>query len=390
VTATVLLTLGRLPKGLDVARALHAAGCRVIVAEPFAWHICRLSRAVARSYRVTAPNVDQARYLDELATIVEREGVDIIVPISEEAIHALALRERVPPRVRFYSPPAPLVHRLHDKLRFAEWAADMRLDVPATCALDAPEARVIADRAAYIVKPRHSCSGIGFSAHAQGAPLPAAPKDSPAVVQAFVGGEHLSTFSIARAGRVLGTAIYRGTVFSGTVAVCFERVPGHAAIERWVNEFVANSDYDGFVSFDFIVSRDDGRAYAIECNPRLTSGVHYVAPSTLAAAVLGQDEAVFSLNERTLLQQFYPALTETQKTMFGPGPFKRNLSQLVAARDVVWSPRDPWPFLMMTPVSWELLRLTIFKGLTFGEAATADVAWFGREEPVSPAGARGT
>jgi hypothetical protein len=45
---------------------------------------------------------------------------------------------------------------------------------------------------------------------------------------------------------------------------------------------------------------------------------------------------------------------------------------------------------MMTPVSWELLRLTIFKGLTFGEAATADVAWFGREEPVSPAGARGT
>jgi hypothetical protein len=118
--------------------------------------------------------------------------------------------------------------------------------------------------------------------------------------------------------------------------------------------------------------------------------VHYVAPSTLAAAVLGQDEAAFTLNDRRLLQQFYPALTQTQKTMFGPGPFKRNLSQLVAARDVVWSPRDPWPFLMMTPVSWELLRLTIFKGLTFGEAATADVAWFGGEEPVSPAGARGT
>jgi hypothetical protein len=383
VPATVLLTLGRLPKALDVARALHAVGCRVIVAEPFAWHICRLSRAVARSYRVASPNRDKARYLSELADIVEREQVDVVVPVSEEALHALALRERVAPRVRFYSPPAAIVHRLHDKLRFAEWAQAMGLDVPETYALDVAAARALADRVDYIVKPRHSCSGIGFSKHQRGSPFPVLPGDPPAVAQAFVGGEHLSTFSIARAGHVLGTAIYRGTVFSGTVAVCFERVAEHAGITRWVEEFVARSGYDGFVSFDFIVASGDGRACAIECNPRLTSGVHYVAPSTLAAAVLGDDDATFADNGRTLLQQFYPALTETQKTMFGSGPFRRNLSQLLAARDVVWSPRDPWPFLLMTPVSWELLRLTIFGGLSFGEAATADVAWFGGEEPVT-------
>ena len=99
---TALLTLGRLPKGLDIARALHAAGCRVIVAEPFAWHICRLSRAVARSYQVAAPNRDKERYLDDLAAIVEREAVDVVVPVSEEALHVLALRDRVAPRVRFY------------------------------------------------------------------------------------------------------------------------------------------------------------------------------------------------------------------------------------------------------------------------------------------------
>lgn len=376
--ATVLLTLGRLPKGLDVARALHAAGCRVVVAEPFAWHICRLSRAVARSYQVTAPNLDKARYLDDLAAIVERESVDVIVPVSEEALHALALRDRVGPQVRFYSPPAALVHQLHDKLHFAELAMELGLDVPVTHPLDSHAAREFAERNDYIVKPRHSCSGIGFSAHQRGMPLPQAPASSPAVLQAFVAGEHLSTFSIARGGQLLGTAIYRGTVFSGTVAVCFERVPEHAAIARWVNEFVARTRYDGFVSFDFIVAGD--RPFAIECNPRLTSGVHYVAGRTLAAAVLGDTDASFESNGRTLLQQFYPALTETQKTMFGPGPFKRNLGQLLAASDVVWSRRDPLPFLMMTPVSWELLRLTIFKGLTFGEAATADIAWFGGDE----------
>ena len=45
---TVLLTLGRLPKALELARALRAAGARVLVAEPFAKHLTGTSRAVER------------------------------------------------------------------------------------------------------------------------------------------------------------------------------------------------------------------------------------------------------------------------------------------------------------------------------------------------------
>ena len=42
MTRTALLTLGRLPKGLDLARALAAEGWRVVVAEPFGWHLARM------------------------------------------------------------------------------------------------------------------------------------------------------------------------------------------------------------------------------------------------------------------------------------------------------------------------------------------------------------
>lgn len=388
MTPTVLLTLGRLPKALELARALHAAGCRVIVAEPFGWHICRLSRAVSRSYRIASPNRDKPRFLDELAAIVARERVDIVVPVSEEALHAMDLQARLPGGVRLYSPPAALLHELHDKLRFARRASALGLDVPRTEPHEAAAAAALASSGDFIVKPRHSCSGIGFRAFRHGAPLPPVDPQTPAVVQSFVAGEHLSTFSIARDGRVLGTVIYRGTVFSGTVAVCFERVPGHAGIERWVETFADGVGYTGFISFDFIVER--GLPVAIECNPRLTSGAHFVAPATLAAAVLGRHAEPFAFGPHARLQQFYPALTETQKSMFGAGPFRRNLGQLLGARDVVWSPRDPWPFLLMTPASWELLRLTIFGGKSFGEAATADIAWFGGEAPVSGAAAPGT
>ena len=96
---TVLMTLGRLPKGFEVARSFAQAGWRVIVAEPFAWHLARVSRAVARSYRVTAPNVDPARYRRDLGEIVAREAVELIVPVSEEAMHVAAMAPNLPPGV---------------------------------------------------------------------------------------------------------------------------------------------------------------------------------------------------------------------------------------------------------------------------------------------------
>ena len=63
VDRTVLLTLGRLPKALELARALHAAGCRVVVAEPFRRHLTGASRQVARSVQVTSPVIDREAYL---------------------------------------------------------------------------------------------------------------------------------------------------------------------------------------------------------------------------------------------------------------------------------------------------------------------------------------
>ena len=60
--STALVTLGRLPKALDIARALQASGWRVIVAEPYARHLTGASRAVSRSFRVTAPTLDPDEY----------------------------------------------------------------------------------------------------------------------------------------------------------------------------------------------------------------------------------------------------------------------------------------------------------------------------------------
>ena len=122
MTTSVLLTLGRLPKALEIARALDSAGCRVIVAEPLRWHVCNPSNSVASSYRVTAPNVDLDSYLRELLDIISREEIDLVVPISEEAVYVSLLHGRLPSDVRLACPSFEQMDLLNDKLSFADWA----------------------------------------------------------------------------------------------------------------------------------------------------------------------------------------------------------------------------------------------------------------------------
>jgi hypothetical protein len=376
VTRTVLLTLGRLPKALEIARSFAAAGWRVLVAEPFPRHLCAVSRAVSATHVLTAPAVDRERYVAELAALVEREGVELVVPVSEEAMHASFVAPRLPAGTRLYSMPSARLLELHDKHAFVGAVRRLGLDAPDTYALGDPGAAALAAAAPYVVKPVYSCSGRGVQFCAAGQPLPA-PGAEPVIVQRFVAGDVRTSFTIAHAGRVQKTVVYRGVVMSGTVAVCFERVPALPAVERWVETFVGASGWSGFVSFDFVVDAA-GVAHAIECNPRATSGIHFVHLEDLARAIAAPDDPrPIRTKEVRRLQQFFPCLTETQRSLYADRRrFRDNLRALFGTRDVTWDARDPWPLLTMPATTWEIIRLALQQRKTFGEVATLDVGWY--------------
>ncbi|MEM6300272.1 MAG: ATP-grasp domain-containing protein [Pseudomonadota bacterium] len=373
---TVLLTLGRLPKALALARACKRAGCRVLVADPFRWHLCRPSRDVDRCYRVIAPNDSRSGYLTEILDIIQRESVDLLIPVSEEALHVTDLAARLPSGCTLWGTSSEELKRLHDKARFARYAESLGLDTPETHLAHTPEARALACRQSYVEKPLHSCSGIGLRIAEAGSPLLA--DDSSCVVQAFVPGDHISSLSIVDHGREIASVFYRGRVFAGTVAVCFERVDECRAVQEWVSRFVDQSDYNGFLAFDFIID-DSGKAKAIECNPRATSGVHFFEAEQLGAALLNPAQtASIRLASQSRFQWAYSTLTEAYAALRTPREFRRRFKEMLAARDVVWSASDPLPFLLMTPMSWEILWPAISTDATLGEATQRDIAWFGQ------------
>lgn len=371
----ILITLGRLPKALDLAAAFRRQKHRVVVADPFRWHLCRASRFVQACRRVPPPNPEPEAFLEALARIVQRDGITDIVPVSEETLHVAALEDRLPQQTRLHTMSQATLKRLHDKLGFVETAAALGLPVPQTFDLTDERARGFAASEPFISKPRLSSAGHGVSAHAPGDALP-----EPIVrmvVQEQLPGPEISTFTVVHRGTPIGTLAYRGVIMAGTVAVCFEAldaVPDDVA--RWIDRFAAGTDYSGFLSFDFR-AREDGTFLPIECNPRATSGVHFVEPADLAAAILEPDTPnPFRLRRERRLQQFYPALTATQAAGLRGEPWRGNLRYLFGCRDTTWCASDPLPFLTMPLTSYPILYGTIFRGESFGEASTFDIGWY--------------
>jgi len=378
---TVLLTLGRLPKALDLARGFAREGWRVIVAEPFKWHLTGASRAVARSYQVTAPAVDPLAYRHDLLRIIAAEGVQRVVPVSEEILHVAGLHGQLPPGVHLHAESQQQLLALHDKRRFIELCGQYGVAAPATALLGESFAAELARDADYVIKPVYSCSGRGLQLCAAGTALPTADPLQPQVVQRQLKGQLLSTFSLAYAGRTRVTVVYRGVVMSGSVAVCFERVteadPVHAKVLAWVERFVAASGFSGFISFDLI---DDAQAgvSGIECNPRATSGLHFIDAAQLARALIDpHTDLNQALRPLLHMQQFYPCLTEVQRVMFARnGSFSRGLAYLRSARDVTWAWRDPLPFITQPLTASQIILLALRHKATFGEVSMLDLSWY--------------
>jgi predicted ATP-grasp superfamily ATP-dependent carboligase len=379
-----LITLGRLPKSLDLARSFKRLGYRVIVAEPFRWHLTRTSNVVSKCYQVVSPAINREQFLTALCDIVVNENVTMVVPISEEIIHVSFLRERLEKlehrNVQLYAMPSETLLRLHHKYQFIDACREVGVAAPETVLLtDVKAAGALANQYDTIIKPIFSCSGRGVIFRKCSEPVPQDDKNSPAILQRWVHGNVLSTFSIAHEGRALTTVVYRGILMSGTVAVAFERVTEddaqHHAVTAWVDKFIRATAFSGFISFDLVVDRD-GNAHGIECNPRATSGLHFVDSRDLANAVVNPTTAhVIRFRDEKQLQQFYPALTEVQKSMFSAN-FWHNLATLWRAKDVTWSWRDPMPFITMPLTASQIIWLSIKRGTTFGEVATLDVGWY--------------
>jgi|GEM_PF-562043 len=390
---TVLLTLGRLPVALDIARAFHLRGWRVIVAETLAWHPCRLSTMIAVCHEVVSPVADHRRYRRQLLDIIARENVTLVVPVSEEILYVSRIQDDLPEHVTLLTMNSSLLDQLHDKWLFARWAMGNDIPVPATARADSEAALALLENHACVIKPRLSCSGVGvvFCEHGN-KPAPALLTEDH-VVQVKMTDERCSSFVMASHGKCLLIVTYQSLLDSGSVAVRFERIATPFKIKQFNEIVVKLMNFSGMISFDFMADHEN-KWRAIECNPRATSGLHLVSSQQIVAGFLAMENPAlidriaepFSnyaapsdpgvLPEGTKRQEFWSALTETQNHLLH-GKFSSSLwRELFHTPDVSWLKRDWKPCVLMPFATWQLLWLAIRQRKPVSQVAMLDVGWY--------------
>lgn len=337
--------------------------------------LCSVSRAVTKTFQVAPPNTDIEGWERDILDIIERENVTDLIPTSEEVCHVANLAPRLPDTTRYVGPSAEWIAQWHDKLQFVNYAISRGVTAPSVYTTADGESRALIRQTECVLKPRRGCSGTEVSFIPPGSTLPPPSKDM--LLQRRVQGNHLYTLSWVDAGEVKATASYRGSTHSGTVAVGFQSAPTPFSVKQWIEQFVADTDVTGFLSFDFILDRS-GIPWGIECNPRLSSGVHFIDEAWLGAAVMGEDMGAPSITPAGKRAQWsYSTLTEAYKHLFRfqIPELIRCLRDLFISRDAVWSWRDPLPFFLMTPLCWEFIWRSIRERIPIGDASQCDIAW---------------
>lgn len=419
----VLLTGGRAPVTLELARIFAAAGHTVFVGDSVALPLAGQSRAVRHAFRLPPPRQAPAAFAAALKDRVHRHAIDIVIPTCEEVFHIAAHKDALSVHTTVFCPPLDVLERLHSKHAFQDvvGAAGQRVlpTTRVTSVADA-EAALAAHGGRAVLKPEFS----RFASSVEVLPKSAAglgiSPETPWVVQPFLPGRASCTWSVAHAGVLKAHAAY-GVHFTTSTrrgqgaAVHFapgerrsaphaaqhsaqhdEQVSARATVPDARQAFAAaiagHLELTGQLAFDFIeVSAADAKAenvlrpadnplepglYAIECNPRATSGVHlYGGRGALAAAFVDPTAAPLPAGD-TASALLVPLLAYGLAGLRSTADAKR-LWHALRTRPVVLDVRDPLPFVMqgLSMASIAATALKTRRGLL--AASTHDIEWNG-------------
>ncbi|MDR6715689.1 ATP-grasp domain-containing protein [Paenibacillus sp. 2003] len=413
----VLLTGGRAPVTLDLARMLHRAGHRVYVAESAVRHLTRSSSAVEQCAVVPSPRHNTRAYLEELERLVQDWQIDLLIPMCEEVFYVAQGADRLRAYCRVLVTTMEQLHELHHKYDFIQLAGSLGLSVPDTRLINSRQEwmeaqSVLGETGDWVWKPVYSRfaakvrmptrliddAGVGTDQegnvsekkrrHFRNDP----PEEgglssiSPWVAQAYIPGQMLCTYSIAHEGKLVAHATYDSRYRTGSVgaSVFFEQME-HGDALAWVRQFVEATGFSGQIGFDFIEGQDR-RVYAIECNPRATSGIHLFHPGDDLVRALTEPETLVKEGKMitpargSKAMLMLPMLGSGVQQTFGKGKLRAWISAWRGTRDVVYVGQDIQPVFEQFGVVLAAWRLARSQKCSLTEALTHDIEWNGEQQ----------
>lgn len=378
----VLILGARAPACLEWARAFDEAGWAVSVGDSLSQPLSRFSRSAQHYVRLPEPRQDPAAWVEALATVIETQHIDLLLPTCEEVFYLAHGRERLAPLCRVLTSDFALLHRVHHKGHFAAMTDGWALAAPETRELTDRQALLaLADETAlWVFKPAYSrfASQTLIRPSAQQMnnvhPTPVAPW----VAQRFIEGRELCSFSVLIDGELRAHSCYHPRYRVGRGSGIYFQPSAPESVHRFLEQFGRETGYTGQVGFDFIEDHD-GRFHVLECNPRATSGVHLFDNQRQQLVSSLNDKPEFLLKptpEPRMIALAMLLLAAPQRAF--STPFWRDYA---SARDVIVQKGDFWPLVAQVLSLGEIIARAASRRCGLLAASTADIEWNG--QPLS-------
>ena len=377
----ILITFARHPLALNLARHLHTFGHQIFAADSLKHHLCSFSKAVSKTFHVPSPSHRPAEYLENLLQIVKEESVDLLLPIFEETACIAKHQERFPKNCSIFSPSFSLFRELHHKWLFQRRVEKIGLlPVPSLLISNQKELQEMKWNVPYLLKACYSRACQSISKYDPGHPLPKMEIDpeNPLIAQKWIEGTKYCSYSVCHNGAIFAHALYPVQyAIGGNSCVMFESV-SHPEIYEWICTFVRETNYTGQIAFDFIQTQDK-KIYAIECNPRATSGLYlFNKEDRLDHAIFAKNKtAIFSKVGEKKQIGMGMLLYGWKKSSLPGNSWGRFFKDFFRIQDVVFQLDDIKPFLLKPFIFALLMRHAIQSKLPLPEYFTYDHHWNG-------------
>jgi hypothetical protein len=400
----ILITGVRAPVALDLARRFHRAGHDVFSGDSLRFALTGRSRSVKRNCWLPRPVDSVSDYIEGVRAAVDRHQIDLLIPACEEIFYLSRYADKL--GCRLFADSFDKLARMHNKFRFAQSAGNEFAAVPETHLLKSPAdvdpfldtsadwvfkpvfsrfaARTLIGPAANVLQnsvqrmfQKRPSDGLKSSVSADGM----CPQ-SAWIAQRRIVGQEYSTWSIARDGTLLAHACYWSKYRAGQGAGIYFLPVRHERIEAFVRTFIRQHQVTGQIGFDLIECQD-GQLFAIEANPRATSGLVLFADSDPLVELIV--EPVPPTPDVLRPGDSSPRMVEFAMPLWGlADAFRRGQlrdfpSDFLKARWLVTSLRDPLPALLLPVSLIELMGNALWRSVSLIEATTWDFEWNGGE-----------
>ncbi|MBA3014363.1 MAG: hypothetical protein FP815_05355 [Desulfobulbaceae bacterium] len=284
----VLVTEGGNRSSLAVTRSLGRRGCRVVVTGAESRNLASSSSFCRASYLVPDPIQAGAEYVAAIREIVDKEGIEVIIPMTEPSIYLLnPMRASLPPKVVLACPPAEKMAAVSDKLHLCQLAERLDVPIPLTVYLSGPavlDARLDEiERYPVVVKPALSKIQEGHGFLSAGIMYASSREElkylyetvdvlrHPSMIQEKVVGPGTGLFTLYDSDRHLALFSHRRLREkppSGGVSVISESIPLDEEMVDAAGRLLAAVGWQGVAMVEFKRDLRDGKAKLMEINGR--------------------------------------------------------------------------------------------------------------------------